>query len=95
MSLDNIGDSIQKVLEGVVDEKYLPTAKYQLVDWIKKIGYANTNQTYWNYMRNLIQQIIYHNICKANKILYGQYEISEEKYKESFEKIVSMDLFGY
>jgi len=46
-------------------------------------------------MRNLIQQIIYHNICKANKILYGQYEISEEKYKESFEKIVSMDLFGY
>ena len=95
LSLDNIGDSIQKVLEGVVDEKYLPTAKYQLVDWIKKIGYANTNQTYWNYMRNLIQQIIYHNICKANKILYGQYEISEEKYKESFEKIVSMDLFGY
>lgn len=86
-SLDNIGDSIQKALEGVVDEKYLLTAKYQLVDWIKKAGYANTNQTYWNYMRSLIQQIIYHNICKANKILYGQYEIPEEKYKESFEKL--------
>lgn len=38
-------------------------------------------------MRNIFQQVIQHNICKANRIQFGQYEILSDKYKEHFEKL--------
>ncbi len=65
----------------------LPTAKYQLADWVTKQRYVLTNQTYWKYMRDVFQQAIQHNICKANRIQFKQYDIPVGKYKESFERL--------
>lgn len=86
-SISNIENAIYNAIQGVIADSKLPTAKYQLADWVKRQSYAHTNQTYWMYMRSLIQQIIHHNICKANRILYGQYQIPEDKYKEYFERL--------
>lgn len=86
-STDNIENMIDSVLQGEVEDNKLPTIKYQLADWVRKQRYAHINQTYWEYMRGVIQQVILHNICKANRILYGQYQIPEDKYKEYFERL--------
>lgn len=84
---ENIGELIDKALKGVVDDSCLQTAKYQLIDWMNKQNYANRNQTYWRYMRYILQKVIEHNICKANQIQYKQYEIPEKRYKDYFERI--------
>lgn len=82
-----IDESIYKALDGVIAASNLQTARYQLMDWVKRQNYVNRNQTYWEYMRHIFQQVIEHNICKANKIQYHQYGILEEKYRECFERI--------
>lgn len=84
---DNMAMLIQMALQGVIEDDKLLTAKYQLIDWVTKQKYAHTSQTYWEYMRNVFKQIIKHNICKANRIQYNQYQIEEDRYKESFEKL--------
>lgn len=86
-SVSNIENAIDNALQEVVAEHILPTAKYQLIAWITKQGYVHTNQTYWEYIRGVFKQVIYHNISKANKIQYGQYQILEDKYKEYFERL--------
>lgn len=86
-SAGSMEDAIDNVLRGVVADYTLPTIKYQLVDWVTKQGYVHANQTYREYIRDIFKQIIYHNISKANRIQYGQYQISENKYKEYFERL--------
>ena len=86
-SVSNMEEVINNALQGIVADCTLTTLKYQLVDWVKKQQYAHTNQTYWKYIRGVFQQIIYHNISKANRIQYGQYQIPENKYKECFERL--------
>ena len=56
-------------------------------DWINRVGYANSRQTYWQFVRNLFVDIIYHNVCKANRIQIGVYDIDSEQYKECFESL--------
>lgn len=63
------------------------TLIYQMKDWINRVGYANAGQTYWQYMRNIFVEIIYHNICKANRIQNDVYDIEVEKYKECYENL--------
>lgn len=86
-SVSNMESVIENALREVVAEHILPTVKYQLVDWVTKQGYAQTNQTYWEYIRGIFKQVIYHNIFKANRIQYEQYQIPENKYKEYFERL--------
>ena len=86
-SASNMENMIDAALQEVVAEHILPIVKYQLADWVTKQGYVHTNLTYWNYMRGVLKQVIYHNISKANKIQYGQYQIPENKYKEYFERL--------
>lgn len=38
-------------------------------------------------MRDIFQQIIYHNICKANKIQNGQYYVENDELKTCFEQL--------
>lgn len=61
--------------------------KNTLINWVNSQEYINTNQTYWNYVRNILKQIIWHNISKANKIQFGQYQIPANQYKEYFERL--------
>lgn len=78
---------VQMALQGVIEEGKLLTTKYQLIDWIKKQKYTYASQTYWEYTRNMFKQIIKHNICKANRIQYNQYQIEADKYKDCFENL--------
>lgn len=86
-SINSMENVIDNTLQEVVAEHILLTAKYQLMDWVKKQDYVCRNLTYWKYIRNVFKQIIYHNISKANMIQYGQYQISKSKYKEYFERL--------
>lgn len=86
-SVNSMETVIDHALQEVVSEHILPTAKYQLVDWVTKQEYIHTNLTYWKYIRDVLKQVIFHNISKANKIQYGQYQIPENKYKEYFERL--------
>ena len=83
----SIIDIIQRILQGLIDDSKLQTAKYHLEDWVMKCGYAHNGNTYWKYMRDIFRQIIYHNICKANKILNGQYYVENDKLKTCFEQL--------
>lgn len=80
-------EKLQEVLKNAITDDRQKTLKYQLKDWINRVGYANGKQTYWQYVRNLFIEIIYHNICKANSIQKGVYEITLEQYKECFKSI--------
>lgn len=80
-------EKLQEVLKNAITDDRQKTLKYQLKDWINRVGYANGKQTYWKYVRNLFIEIIYHNICKANRIQKGVYEITLEQYKECFKSI--------
>ena len=84
---ENIEEDLQKILENVRIGDGQKTLKYQLKAWINRIGYANKQQTYWQYARNLLVEIIYHNICKANYIQEGVYKIALNQYKENFENL--------
>lgn len=82
--MTNLEENLQFILQDTIVNQKLKTSIYQLKDWIMKVGYINTGQTYWQYMRYLFIEIVYHNICKANRIQNNQYDIEMEQYKECF-----------
>lgn len=83
----HIEEELQEVLQNALTDDRQKTLRYQLKDWINKAGYANNGQTYWQYVRKLFVEIIYHNICKANRIQYNIYGIELERYRECFERL--------
>lgn len=85
--MEKIENKLQKILQTSMDEKQLLTAKYQFKDLVSKSGYAQSGKTFWNYMKAVFQQIIIHNICKANKLQNGDFEIKPEDYKSCFEQL--------
>lgn len=85
--VNGMDEMIEITLQGVIEDDRLLTAKYQLIDWVKKQKYTLALQSYWKYMRNIFRQIIKHNICKAHRIQYNEYQIEEDKYKERFESL--------
>ena len=82
---EHIEEELQKVLQNALTDDRQKTLRYQLKDWINKAGYANNGQTYWQYVRKLFVEIIYHNICKANRIQNNIYDIEVGQYRECFE----------
>ena len=68
VSTNELEKELEEILHVVGDEKKEKTLKYQLKDWIIKTGYICENQTYWEYMRKVFQEIVCHNIRKAAKI---------------------------
>lgn len=84
---NGIDEQLQTILKGIVENTGKSTLQYQLKDWVMKLKYAHSGQTYWEYIRKLFKEIIYHNICKAYRIQNGQYEIKQGAYKECFESV--------
>lgn len=84
---ENLLDNIAEKLKGVVNDVDVSTAKYQFEDTIQKLGYIDKGYSYWTYMRSVLQHIVLHNICKANKIQNGMYHISDNEYKKRFEEL--------
>lgn len=89
---NEIDDQLQEILQGVVESERQKTLKYQLKDWIIKSKYAHAGQTYWEYIRGIFRDIIYHNICKANRIQNDRYEIERDEYKMCFEGLDLMKI---
>lgn len=81
---ENLMDQIEGILRGGLSETHLATAKYQMADLIRKTGYADLGLTYYEYARNVLTQIILYNISKANKLLNGIYDITNERYRNVF-----------
>lgn len=83
----HIEERLQEVLQNVITGDKQKTLIYQMNDWIDRVGYANRGQTYWQYVRMLLVEIIYYNVCKANRIQNNIYEIEVAHYKDCFENI--------
>lgn len=90
--MNDIEDELQVILQNAVEDEKQKTLKYQLKDWISKAGYAHSGQTYWQHTRKLFTEIIYHNVCKANRIQNNQYAIAENQYKACFENLDLADI---
>ncbi len=58
-SVNSMEYVIDNALQEVVAKHILPTAKYQLVDWVAKQEYVHMNLTYWEYIRGIFKQVIY------------------------------------
>ena len=82
-----VEEGLEKVLQNVIADDKVKTAIYQLKDWLDRVGYTSSKKTYWQYMKNLFVEIIYHNICKANRIQSGLYNIEPEQYRGCFENL--------
>ncbi len=78
---------LETALLGIEDEKTRTTLKYQLKNWIEKMNYTQFQESYWSYMRKIFQQIIRHNLCKANRIENGEYFLQEEQMKTYFHQM--------
>lgn len=86
-NMAHIEKNLQNVLQNEIIDDKQKTLKYQLKDWISKAEYVRNGKTYWQYVRDLFVEIIYHNICKANRIQNDVYNIEPEQYKECFESL--------
>lgn len=71
---DNNPDGIEDALQVAGDIENKRTLKYQLHDWMMKVGYASEGLNYWEYMRKILQSVVHHNALKAFRI---EYEDSE------------------
>lgn len=79
--------SLRKIAQNISKDSEQSTLEYQLRDWIVRAGYADAGRTFWQYVRSVFQEIICHNICKANKILNNQYQMKREDYKKCFDNL--------
>ncbi len=84
---DHLTEKIEQILKGCLAEDCIQTARHLLCDKILRMGYLENGYSYWSYMRKLFVQIILQNICKANKIQNGTYDISDGQYKTCFDKL--------
>ncbi len=83
----NLLEKLHEVLESVICEDELQTAKYQYKHWIMNMNYLNKKMSYWGYMREIFKQIIYHNIRKAEYIQNNHEELDFNKYRECFDTL--------
>ena len=85
LSANEIEKELEEILHVVGEKKKEKTLKYQLKDWIIKIGYTCENRTYWEYMRKVFQEIVCHNIHKAVRI--QDEETNENDLRKQYEQI--------
>lgn len=84
LSANELDRKLEEILHVIGDEKKEKTLKYQLKDWITRIGYIRENQTYWEYMRKVFQEIVCHNIRKMVKI--QNEDTNENDLRKQFEQ---------
>ena len=85
ISTNELEKKLEEILCIVGDEKKEKTLKYQLKDWITKIGYTCENRTYWEHMRKVLQEIVCHNIRKAARI--QKEDANEHDLRKQFEQM--------
>ena len=75
---------LKQILTGVISSKDEETCRHQLLSIIPKLGYISNGLSYWEYMRKTFRDIIYWNICKANKIQKEKYIVAKEDYRNTY-----------
>ena len=68
-------------------EDKLKALAYQIRGEILKRGYYQSGLDYWTFLQGLIKNIIVANICKANMIQYGKYDVSSGMLKKIYSTI--------
>lgn len=79
-----VKEAVRDILENILEEEKLLTAENQIEVLIRISGYAYNGKNYYEHMREIFNGIIIQNICKANKILSGEYDIPEEDMESYF-----------
>ena len=92
LTADELEEKLEEILHVVGDEDKEKTLKYQLKDWIIKIGHACGNQTYWEYMRKVFQVIVDHNIRKAARI--QNVNVNENDLRKQFEQLDLLEIIS-
>lgn len=87
-------EKITGILQNIVTDAHLKTAKYQILNLIDKMGYVNENKSYWQFTREMFQQIILHNICKGYKLQEQKYE-ENANYRELYDKLDFVKILLY
>ena len=80
-------EKVTELLQKVLTDASLKTAKYQILNLIDKMGYMNENKSYWQFTKEMFQQIILHNICKGYKLQEQQYEMENLSYRELYDNL--------
>jgi len=84
---ENVEARIEDILKQVLSGDEMLTAKYLLLDIIKKANYCKERCTYYEYVRRVFVEIIRQNICKARKIVGESYNIPGDLLHDAFEMI--------
>ena len=92
ISANELEKELEEILHVVGDEKKEKTLKYQLKDWITKIGYACEKRSYWEYMRKVLQEIVCHNIRKAAKV--QKIDVNENDIRKQFDRIELFEILN-
>lgn len=80
-------DELERIFTEIVDDKSRRTLINQFAFEMKKWRKNGNNISYVAYMREILQQVIIHNLCKASYIQNGIYNIDEEQYIEILEAL--------
>jgi len=84
---NGMDEKMQELFQEVMEDPRWKTAKYHFLHLVSQMGYAENGKTFWQYMREIFQQIVIHNICKAHRIQNSQYQIEKADLKNYFEEI--------
>lgn len=89
-----IDTQLDAIFKEEVEDEGRKTLTYQMNDWVSKQGYATRGETYWDYVREIFKEIVFHNIRKATYVQHGRDENEEEKYKECFENLDLIEILN-
>lgn len=84
---NDLMESVENILGESSQEKQILTAVNHCCGMIRKLGYLTKTQSYWEYMKYVLSEIIIHNIRKANYIQEDRYDISEDEWYDCFNNL--------
>lgn len=81
-------DQIESILKPFYPlEETLKNRAYQVKGEILRRGYYQIGLNYWEFLRTIFKNIIIANICKANMIQDGKYDIASEALEYNYHKL--------
>lgn len=84
---DDMEERIWHELQNVTEDTYAQKAAHHFAALVTDLQYAHDGETYWEYMRKAFCRIIFHNVCKANRIHKGQCQVGNGEYRKCFEDV--------
>ena len=89
---NDLSIQVREILNEALDEQDLLTAQFQMKALIERNRYAGLGKTYYEYMRDIFNEIIVHNIRKGKRIQSGKYDFPKCELKKCYEDISFLDI---